>query len=189
MTDRQLYAGIGSRRVPDDIKDLIVQLADRLEHDGWTCRSGHAPGCDQAFEDGAGRRAEVYLPWTTFEQQVPLMADTIVPRPTREAFELAAQFHPVWGRLSASVQALMARNCHQVLGHDLRTPVQAVVCWTPDGATQADEITSRTGGTGQALRIACHYGIAILNLARPDHHQRALDAIAASINAEHEALG
>lgn len=187
MTTRRLYAGIGSRRVPADVKALIVELADRLENDGWTVRSGHADGCDQAFQAGAGRHAEVYLPWPGFNADVGLEADTIVDRPAPEAFEMAAAFHPAWPRLSRGPRALMARNCHQILGADLRSPVRAVVCWTPDGATSATQITPATGGTGQALRIACHHEIPILNLARPDHRRRATEAIAASIDAEHEA--
>ena len=51
---------------------------------------------------------------------------------------------------------LMARNCHQVLGLDLKTPVDFIVCWTKDGTIN--------GGTGQALRIAEAYNIPVYNL-------------------------
>jgi len=50
----------------------------------------------------------------------------------------------------------MARNSAQVLGLDLKSPVQAVVCWTAGGRP--------TGGTGQALRIAAVNNIQILNM-------------------------
>jgi hypothetical protein len=178
MTGRhRIYAGIGSRRAPGDVLELIERLARRLRQRGWTCRTGHAPGCDQAFERGAGRQAEVYLPWPTFERSVPLQAGTIIERPEPEAFDLAAALHPAWPRLGRGVRALVARNGHQVLGRDLRTPVSAVVCWTPDAATALREISPATGGTGQALRIACRHGIPILNLARPDHRKRAAEAL------------
>lgn len=54
---------------------------------------------------------------------------------------------------------LHARNCYQVLGADLRTPTQFVICWTPRGSGE--------GGTGQALRIAKAYNIPIFDLAIP----------------------
>jgi hypothetical protein len=50
----------------------------------------------------------------------------------------------------------MARNCQQVLGQNLNLPVDFVVCWTKDGG--------KTGGTGQALRIADDLNIPIYNL-------------------------
>ncbi len=56
----------------------------------------------------------------------------------------------------------MARNCYQVLGEDLSTPVDFVVCWTPDGAES--ETSRKTGGTGQAIRIAADLGIRVYNL-------------------------
>ena len=47
----------------------------------------------------------------------------------------------------------MARNSYQVLGLKLDLPVQFIICYT-DG----------NGGTQQALRIANHYNIKIINL-------------------------
>lgn len=47
-----------------------------------------------------------------------------------------------------------ARNMHQILGIDLKTPVDMVICWSPGH-----------GGTEQALRLARAYGIHIVNLA------------------------
>ena len=45
-----------------------------------------------------------------------------------------------------------------------------VLCWTPTPASTGAGRAS--GGTGQALRIAVGHGIAVLNLARPDHERR-----------------
>lgn len=45
---------------------------------------------------------------------------------------------------------------YQVLGYDLKTPSDMVICWTKDGGA--------SGGTGQALRIAKDYNIPIYNL-------------------------
>lgn len=139
----------------------ITELAERLALMGWTLRSGHAPGADRAFEDGAGRLAEVYLPWPSFENSEPLDADIIVDRPTSAALNLAPQFHPAWDRLGRGGRTLHARNVHQVLGRDCRVEDRSsfVLCWTPGAAGG--------GGTGQAIRIARHYGVPVFDLADP----------------------
>lgn len=149
---------------------LMTAAAEILAQRGWILRSGHAPGADQAFEAGAGSQAEVYLPWPGFERSVPLVAQTVVERPHPAAFELATEHHPGWEYLPRGARALHARNAHQVLGADLRTPVSFVLCWTSDGSL--DGRGADTGGTGQALRMAAARGVTVYNLCRADHAQR-----------------
>ena len=50
---------------------------------------------------------------------------------------------------------------YQILGMGCKSPSAMVVCWTPDGSTGIT--TARTGGTGQALRIAFAHGVPIFN--------------------------
>lgn len=58
----------------------------------------------------------------------------------------------------------MARNSQQILGWGCASQEsEFVICWTQDGATK--ETTQRTGGTGQAIRIAIDLGIPVFNLA------------------------
>jgi hypothetical protein len=154
------YAGIGARLAPADMLALAEMVAERLDERGWTLRSGHAPGMDQAFETGAGCNAEVYLPWPSFEHSESLEADVIVDRPTSAAYNIAARFHPAWDRASKGARALHARNVHQVLGRDCDMPSGFVLCWTLNGEVR--------GGTGQAIRVAREYGVPIYNLADPN---------------------
>jgi len=72
------------------------------------------------------------------------------------AHTIAAKYHPRWNTLKSTVKLLMARNTHQILGQDLRTLSNFVVCWTADG--------KNSGGTGQALRLAVACKIPIYNL-------------------------
>jgi hypothetical protein len=164
------YAGIGSRRTPAPILQLLTALASQLAERGYLLRSGHAPGADQAFERGAGSQAEIYLSWATFESAVACAASYVQPRPSPEAVQMAAAHHPAWDRLGRGPRSLHARNCHQILRRDLDDPAVFVVCWTPDGATTHPG--RATGGTGQALRIAAAHRIPVFNLARPDHLDR-----------------
>jgi hypothetical protein len=177
----KFYAGVGSRRAPDWALDLAERVATRLRAEGWTLRSGHAPGMDQAFERGAGVHAEIFLPWPGFEGQVTIEAYVKVDEPPLECYEIAAKYHPNWHSLRRGGQRLHARNVSQILGRTgsectRENCSQYVVCWTPDGSL--DGYGPDTGGTGQALRIAVGMGVPVFNLALPEHRAR-LERIAA----------
>lgn len=153
----EYYTGIGSRETPPFIILLMRRIAEYQHTHGFTLRSGHAKGADQAFEWGANGRAEIYLPWPTFEIEVELNG-TAYDEPTPQAMKMAERFHPAWDRLNQGGQKLHARNCHQVLGYDLQTPSKYVICWTRDGLT--------IGGTATAIKIADKYCIPVLNLGK-----------------------
>lgn len=155
------YAGIGSRKTPDHILRLMTRIAARLSELGYILRSGGAYGADRAFEVGAGQK-EIFI------------AEDADSR----ALELASQYHPAWDKLSEYARKLHARNCYQILGRDLSSPVVFVVCWTLDGA---ETITSpQSGGTGQAIRIAAAHQIPVFNLKNED----ALDRLGVLIKSQ-----
>ncbi len=175
------YAGIGSRQTPPELLELMTQIAGALAAKGWILRTGVAAGADQAFYRGAAGRGpvELYLPWPSFEANArrpdKASGEFVLVRPSSAAYEMAAGFHPGWPQLSKGARHLHARNCHQVLGRDLNAPARFVACWTPDGSL--DGRGRRVGGTGQALRIACHHRVPVFNLARPEHLSRLRDAL------------
>jgi hypothetical protein len=126
----------------------IGARATELELELW---SGGAPGADTMAEDGHPGAKAIFLPWRGFNgNPSPLFP------PSDEAYRIAAKFHRSWASLSSAEMALMARNTHQVLGRDCRTPSLVVVCWTR-GAREV-------GGTAQAMRIARYYEVPIVNL-------------------------
>lgn len=149
------YAGIGSRKTPKRICQLMIRIAIRLNKRGYTLRSGGADGADAAFEIGAAGKAMIFLPWKEFNGNQSQLFDV-----GDDALEIASKFHPKWGRCSVAARKLHGRNVYQVLGQDLKTPADFVVCWTKDGGP--------TGGTGQAIRIAAAHGVPIFNLFNPD---------------------
>lgn len=191
MTTGKFYAGIGSRETPPNILRIMESIAFKLAIDGWTLRSGGADGADTAFEtgaksarlaEGARIRFEIWLPWDGFNGR-PKYEDTNgwdYRVGSDRDVEIAKQFHPAWDRLSQGAKKLHTRNVAQILGSWIRPvpspdhpdpdygggaydPYRApmsrfVICWTRDGAGG--------GGTGQALRIAKHYGVPIFDLAR-----------------------
>lgn len=158
------YAGIGSRTTPPGVIMLMARVAIYLDRKFWMLRSGGADGADTAFENGVqSTRKQIFLPWPGFNKR----AYNVISEPSPKAYDIAAKHHPAWQYQPRGPRALHARNVHQVLGAHCDDPSGFVVCWTPDGST--GETTARTGGTGQALRIAHAYGIPIFNLQREDH--------------------
>lgn len=152
----KFYAGIGSRNTPDSIEPYIEEITKYLNIAGYTLRSGGAPGADSTFEKYATIK-EIYLPWKNFnENKSGLFLNSMDQNLVQKAKDIAKMYHPFWIHLSEAGKKLMTRNTFQILGIDLKTPVDFVVCWTQEGRMK--------GGTGQALRISKSLDIPIFNL-------------------------
>lgn len=154
--EKMYYTGIGSRETPIEIQKLFINVGRYLAKKKLILRSGGANGADQAFEKGCdlvSGKKEIYLPWAGFENS---NSKLIVK--DKKAFEIAEQFHPYWHNLSEGAKKLQARNSHQILGQDLKTPSRFVICWTKKGKGQ--------GGTGQAIRIAKYYDVPVFDAGK-----------------------
>jgi hypothetical protein len=152
----KIIAGIGSRETPPEILVEMKKIGAWCKHNNIIVRSGHADGADWAFEQGAQSLCEVYLPWKGFNKELKSAAKMIVHVADDAALRSIYMYHPYPKNLSGPVQKIMARNWAQVMGHDSKTPCDAVVAWTKDG--------KEDGGTGQALRIAKAKKIRIINM-------------------------
>jgi hypothetical protein len=167
--DYKPYCGIGSRDTPADTLMIMQGVATALATAGFTLRSGYADGADQHFEKGCdaiGGKKEIFLPWRSFNGSTG-QSFHIVPDDDKmaQAMRLSAKFHPNWDKLNQAVKKLMARNAMQVLGLNLLSPAQFIICWTEDGKMK--------GGTSQALRIAQAYDIKVVNLG----HETGMDSL------------
>ena len=171
------YAGVGARTTPPEIQEQMEILGKALAIHGWILRSGGADGADMSFEVGCDRAEgpkEIYLPWKGFNGNSS--ERFVIPE---LAVELAFEHHPNpgWLRTTKHVQKLMARNVMQVLGEDLFSPSSMVVCWTLDGCEDGSRTTKKTGGTGQAIRLAKAYDIPVFNLKNDTAFDRVVDFV------------
>lgn len=143
---------------------------------GAMLRSGGAGGSDASFEAGcdlARGYKEIYLPWKGFNENRSHLYLDILDK-AKEAKAIAAKFHPIFDKLQQGAQKLHTRNVFQILGQDLQTPVDYVICWTSDGLA--------SGVTGQAMRIAEHYKIRIFNLHNPETRAKIENQISREMN-------
>ena len=151
------YAGIGSRSTPSHQIDEIIMLASKLSSEGWRLRSGGALGADSAFAGPVPHKQRtLYLPWRGFNGSRGDDCYILEGEEFDLCYSKAAQIHLAWNKCSPTTKKLHARNVAIILGPQLSTPVDAVICWTPKGGV--------TGGTGMGLRIAMRYGIPTFNL-------------------------
>jgi hypothetical protein len=151
----KFYSGVGSRQTPRPVLKLMKKIASLLADQGYVLRSGAAEGADQAFEmgcDSVSGKKEIYLPWRSFNGNISPFY-----RITQAALDMAADTHPAWDKCSQGAKKLHARNCYQIMGGDLKTPSEFVVCWTV-GAKP-------TGGTATVLKIAVVNNIPIYNIS------------------------
>lgn len=142
------YAGIGARKTPDNVLELMEWTGLIMSMKGYCLRSGAAKGADSAFEYGCDKGEKLKEIFT---------AKSNIPQ---WGFDTVDKYHPSPSKLSDYVKRLHARNAMILLGEHGDNPVEFVVCWTPN--------ESVTGGTGQALRIANDQGIKVYNLGDAD---------------------
>lgn len=150
--------GIGSRETPSNIKLDIFNISKILTENNFILRSGGADGADTFFEDAFDfyhGKKEIYIPWLGFNGNHSVLYNT-----PSKAFDIAKNIHPAWHKLTHGGKKLHARNVLQVLGQDLKTPSDLVVCWTSDGKA--------SGGTATAMNLAKKYNIPVFNLFNKD---------------------
>lgn len=154
--EMKFYAGIGARITPPEIQLFMTRIAVTFAASGlWTLRSGHAAGADQAFEKGCRGVSEIFLPWSTFNSDVPVNGQSFCNKSLWEKFYFEGWnmgwFH---GFHSKGSMSLFGRNVAQIRGMNSDSPMSSlVICWTQNGAN--------IGGTN----IARYYEVPIYNLA------------------------
>ncbi|MDU8351415.1 hypothetical protein RYA05_05890 [Pseudomonas syringae pv. actinidiae] len=184
-------AGIGSRRLTHASSKRQMYFACCIVFAGYKEHSGGADLSDTSHEVGAkiaydamcqldpalipgeySRVMQIFLPWAGFNGRKAGVREGYVVHCPPEALSVTQPFHPGWSHLSEAAQKMMSRNAMQILDLDLQTPVRFVMCETPDGAYTAKMTSSKTGGTGQAIRIADHYNVPVYNLQHPEHRAK-----------------
>lgn len=171
---------IGSRELEknskyfDDIK-LCYKVCTRLAQLGVTFTSGLCElGMDgiaqKAYSNAVDRgeakedQFEVYVAdqYNIRKSTLPRKHLAIVGNKEliAESERLASEVHPAWDKCNDWSKGMHSRNCHQILGYDLKSPVNAVICWTPNGDIR--------GGTRTAILLAQGANIPIFNLGIKD---------------------
>lgn len=134
-----LYAGIGSRNINQRTFEALEALSRFLSFEGFRVRSGGAIGSDSAFQKGSRGECDIFRP----EDASP------------EAINEASKYANNFSGFKDYTKRLFGRNSQIILGEDLNSRVDFVICYTEN---------PENGGTSHSLRIAKAHGIKIYNL-------------------------
>jgi hypothetical protein len=154
------YAGIGSRDITPEETERIKAIARRMARDKFILYSGNAEGADMAFQQGSNAQCILMLPWMTFNAE--LYSSGCIERfdlgDSVDGSASVDKFHPSPSHLTVGGRRLMARNYHQIMGYRNWPRVEGVIYCA------GEDRDGVKGGTGQAVRIAKHYGIETINI-------------------------
>ena len=177
MTELVYWTGVGSRRSSPDNRPLMTAFAQAIAAKGSVLRSGGAVGPDTWFEEGVPpplRR--IYVPRASFDRHP--RSEDIVPKNRHlmrwmRACSIAEGLHPLGRHMSQDLRELMGLSVFQVLGDDLKTPSQFLVCDAPEIVYDGEgRVVDVDGGTGMAVRVAVLYNVPVFHVAVPAHRAR-----------------
>ena len=160
---KKYYTGIGSREISNEYILIMNKIAKILAQLNYILRSGGAKGSDKAFENGCdfinSELKEIFYPNDA----------------TEESMNIARKYHKGWFHCTEYAKKLHGRNVFQVLGKNLKTPSEFVICYTKDGCINHNDRTKLTGGSGTAISVASKYKIPIINLSIDEHYKQVND--------------
>lgn len=136
---KKYYTGVGSRKTPQNKLKQMNFLAHLLDQLGFILRTGDADGADKAFRDYSSQKEIYCAKDATFESMI-----------------IASKIHPNWEACSNYAKSLHGRNIFQVLGKEMDTPSDFLICWTPNGR--------EIGGTRTSMVLAKENNIPVYNL-------------------------
>lgn len=171
---------VGSRDIPDEVRDTLILVGRKFAEQGYHGRSGFAEGSDICFfqgyiEAGMTHNFTNYIPWWGFRKKdIPAFyqdhTNTLRVCKSTQAESIASGIHPAWDRCSPAAKALHTRNVFQVLGDEINTPSRLLVCYA-----NMDKHSDPVGGTRTAWMLAKNNNIPCKNLKDPNTMARCLD--------------
>lgn len=156
------YTVSANQDIPDNISDILTSVVKRFSEADYTLRTGGNKGVDDLLES-LSKRTEIHLPWRGFNDKQSKFTFN-----TKNSFEIAKQFSPVYENMKDSVKAMLARNVRMMLGKDLKSPTMFLITWTADGAESASERTGKTGFAGHLIAMASAMRVPVYNLSKPN---------------------
>lgn len=162
------YTGIGSRETPIDTQHLMTEIAMRLRAEGWTLRTGSVSRADKSYQIAAGENKEIYVPWDNFnssqtgissltEESSRMAHDIWKFREKKGLVPTEGSISGKWEELHPGTKAMLAKAMCMLLGRNLNTPSDMVICWTPGAKI--------VGISSHVICLAIFKHIPVFNLA------------------------
>ena len=176
-----IITGIGTREPnrTQELTEIVKLFCGVANKNGWTLRSGAAPGMDNWFEQLWKGPKEIYIPRERYTPEgLPTRyhgydgaINVTDPEILRKAFNIASNIHPNWKACNPGARALHTRNVFQIMGQDLQSNANAIVYY----AKYDRDGVSVKGGTRTAVHLGRKLNIPEYNLILPDDIDRLID--------------
>ena len=153
---RKYYAGIGDKKLPPQLPQIIQKVAKGMHGDGYCLRNNGMDGAEREFMRGVSDK-QLILPWDGFNGLKSQYNEA-----PEAATQVAYNHVNLFGDMSHSKQKIMLAKIQTILGVDCKTPVNIVVCYS------FDELY---GESAQMISLAKAYQIEIVNLSKMNQYQ------------------
>ena len=110
------------------------------------------------------RYVEVYTPWESFGNKVPVCTiDSF--KPTYRAHALCNEYHGSFKTQQPNIRRLFAVTLHHIFGGDCATPINLLMCYSDCGTQSVKEIKKGVTGNVGFPVTCCEFGqIPVFNL-------------------------
>ena len=167
LTNYTLYkpfSVICNDNAPPEILDRAKEVILYLINHGFTARASCITSSEkEILEFIPEDKVEVYIPWKDFDNRNSKFYFN-----DKVSQHIARMFHKAYDTLKGPIQAFLAKNVRMVLGEKAKSRSTLVIVWSEDGATDTNQITSKTGNVSHPIAIANAVHIPVFNLHDPD---------------------
>lgn len=170
------YTGIGSRSTPLDMQHTMTEVAMHMAQQGWMLRTGATSAADKAFEVGSGGLNEIYVPWSGWQDRPGISSlTTESDKLARDVWEFRKGNNLIsmeeterwgsveWDDLHPGTKGLFAKCMCMLLGKNLDSPSDALICWTP--------MCNVVGISAHSISLALMRNIPVINLGDMDTYK------------------
>lgn len=162
------------RDFPDNIKDSLISFISKLISKGFTVRFN---ADDKSIYDRiislSNSKVEAHVPFNDFKQN----RDDVEGIKSKFCWNSATTDHiaqqnfVAWDKLPKIVRILMSRNVRMLIGARNNSPAKFLITWSPDGATNATQVSTNTGNVGTYIKTADSLSVPIFNLNSPESRE------------------
>jgi hypothetical protein len=148
-----------SRAVYEHVYNMNKEKAEEKSSD-----MGRGPAFMSAMEPLMSRYVEVFVPWESFGDTIPVMHIDSA-KPTYRAHALTNEYHGSFKTQGPSTRRLFAVTMHHIFGSDCATPIDAMICYSDCGSQGVKDIKKGITGIVSFPITSCeHGGIPIFNV-------------------------
>ena len=162
--DSTIYYTIAGDYAPAGFNKLFYNISSYFAKKDMVLRTSGSKGIGsdaiKGCDDNQGQY-DAFVPWDGYNK-IPICYEL-----TKEAFDIAEAFNGKYSTMSQTNRKILAAMSYQVLGDDLISPSDFVICYSNRGK-------GKGGNVGHLIKIAKAYGVPIFDIGKYQNRNDAL---------------